>query len=315
MVARARVPKSGGGRGGSRNYTKPRVCQEQLVDKISSYVKSVGTSEAFQLFEYETLWSNCAVRPKSLGKLGQFILCLLKVDPSAQGLPYSDYKAAFHSVLSKWPEAKPKQGSMSDAAGDLADRCIVIINHARKMSVGMQAEESWNKILEVLPHKSKWLVDLTQARDIIQASSVAQPSPSPSPSPPRSAAASPPKSANMHASELTDGEEASQDSDGFPTFNFLDDKVGRSRSSEDTHVEGLAAEFASGRPPRASKKKPAAAGIDKKWLQFASTKNQLQLASTRPLQRSQLARKSRSTRPLRRGQLTRTSTPRSTRQL
>ena len=134
--------------------------------QISLVGKRVGAKDHRSLQLLVTkIWD---VRPKSLGELGQFILRLLKVDPSAQGLPYSDYKAAFHSVLSKWPEAKPKGGSVSDAAGDLADRCIVIINHARKMAIGMQAEESWNKMLELLPHKSKWLKDLMEARDIIQ---------------------------------------------------------------------------------------------------------------------------------------------------
>jgi hypothetical protein len=269
MTRRASAPKGGGGRGGHRNYPKPRVCQEHLVDKLTKYVKKVGTCEAFQLHEYESTSANNAIRAKSLGKLGELILCLLAVDPSAQGLPYTDYKAALHTVLAAFPEAKPKVGSLGEVAGDLADRFMVIINHARKMAIGGQADVNWNKVLDILPPRSQFLQHLTTARDIIQASHTAHPCPSPPTSPARSAAPSPMEvPMDSYEAPPSPEEKASQDSDGYPTYAFMDSK-GSSRP-EDAGVEAMAAGYAKGRPPRkVPKKKPAgsdAPSITKKQL-------------------------------------------------
>jgi hypothetical protein len=257
MTRRASAPKGRGGRGGHRNYPKPRVCQEHLVDKLTKYVKKLGTTEAFQLHEYESTSANQAIRVKALGKLGELILCLLAVDPSAQGLPYTEYKAAMHTVLSAYPEAKPHVGSLDGVAGDIADRFMVIINHVRKMAIGGQADANWDKVLAILPARSQWLQHLTTARDIIQASHTAHPCPSPPTSPARSAAPSPMEvPGDSYEAPPSPEEKASQDSDGYPTYAFMDSK-GSSRP-EDAGVEAMAAGYAKGRPPRkVPTKKPA----------------------------------------------------------
>ncbi len=154
MVKKATVPAHGHGKnakarhGGTRNFTKSSVDSDMLSDSLKGYVAQVGSKLAFNFQEYNSTWANCAVRGKALANTYEFTMALLEVDPKAT-VVYLDVKQAVVNTLLAVPEAKiDKNESISDQAGRIARRAIVIQNHLRKMCTGREAPDVYQRCHE-----------------------------------------------------------------------------------------------------------------------------------------------------------------------
>jgi hypothetical protein len=174
MVKKATVPAHGRstnlkarqGHGGPRNFTKGSVDSDMLSDSLKTYVAQVGCKAAFDFEEYNSTWSNCAVRGKALAKAYEFAMALLECDDKAT-VVYVDLKQALVNTLLAIPEAKiDKNDPISDQAGRIARRAIVIQNHLRKMCVGLEAPSVYQKCLEEVAHHPGLCDRLKEMHDI-----------------------------------------------------------------------------------------------------------------------------------------------------
>lgn len=139
-------------RGGAINYQKGTTDVEHLTDVLSKYVKENGPFNVFEFGEYNSLSSNHAVRGTALAKIGPFVLCLLKVRPDACMI-YSDLKCAFNNVFLKFPDVVTgKHKDVQTLAGDVSDRCMVILKHARSLALGDHADTIWKRCTANVPH-------------------------------------------------------------------------------------------------------------------------------------------------------------------
>jgi hypothetical protein len=227
MVKCAKVPKTN--KGGFRNFPKPRVDVEHLTDTLNAYIKDQGCASAFQFHEYEGVWTSCAIRPKPLAKLAPYLLCLLKAEPQG-AMIYTELKAALTNALLKHSEAKPKGGSVNEVAGDIADRTMVILHHARRLAVGKNAEQEWDKVKESLPINSPLFQNLKKVKEIIEDNAnFNRPRLSPGSSSHSLAASSHATQAASGSSSLSNHPmvsgnpdlDLSQTSEGLPALNFL----------------------------------------------------------------------------------------------
>jgi len=80
MVKVAKKPKQSKGRGGHRNFAKPRSNVELLADSLCNLVKVKGHENAFNFYACAGLWVSCALRHSALGQCGPILLALLKAD-------------------------------------------------------------------------------------------------------------------------------------------------------------------------------------------------------------------------------------------
>jgi hypothetical protein len=152
-------------RGGAINYQKGNTDTEYLADALSHYVKQHGPLDAFQLGEYHTLSANHAVRGPALAKIGQLVLCLLKVRSDAC-ITYSDLKITLSNLLLKFPELK--QQKHHNWAADMADRLMVILKHTRSLALGENCDIVWKRATTNVPH---YLMPvMQQIRNIIKGS-------------------------------------------------------------------------------------------------------------------------------------------------
>jgi hypothetical protein len=139
-------------RGGAKNYQKGNIDIEHLTDGLANHVKTEGPLGVFDFGEYKSLGANHAVRGPALAKIGTFIMSLLDVKADAC-ITYSDLKAAVANVTLKFPEVKAnKQQDVQGFAGEVADRCMVILKHCRAMSLGDNSETIWKRCTCHVPH-------------------------------------------------------------------------------------------------------------------------------------------------------------------
>ena len=139
-------------RGGAINYQKGSTDIEHLTDLVSSHVKDHGPVNFFDFGEYNSLSSSHAVRGTALARNGQFIMCLLKARADAC-ITYTDLKSSFANVVLKFPEVMThKHKDVKGFAGEIADRCMVMLKHARSMTLGENSDTIWKRCTANVPH-------------------------------------------------------------------------------------------------------------------------------------------------------------------
>ena len=139
-------------RGGAINYQKGSTDIEHLTDLVSSHVKDHGPVNFFDFGEYNSLSSSHAVRGTALARNGQFIMCLLKARADAC-ITYTDLKSSFANVVLKFPEVMSnKHKDVKGFAGEIADRCVVMLKHARSMTLGENSDTIWKRCTANVPH-------------------------------------------------------------------------------------------------------------------------------------------------------------------
>ncbi len=223
-------PKSGaspkGGRGGARSYKKASVDIDHLTDSLKAYVQNVGAKRAFNFFEYNSVWPNCAPRPHALAANKEFADGLLQVDPSAS-IVYLDIKQAATNVLLNNPESKPGTGSIEEQAGKIANVGIVLQNHLRKLAVNEGCEETFAKCMKELaddPEASgrlQEMVGVVKMAWSIPAAPDAKPKPEQPPMLRTPADTDMNEFVNSFCYPQTSEDELSTDSKGIPSFSFL----------------------------------------------------------------------------------------------
>ena len=203
-------------RGGAINYQKGTTDIEHLTDVMSTYVKDNGAFNVFDFGEYNSLGANHAVRGPALAKIGGFVVCLLKARSDAC-ITYTDLKNAFSNVFLKFPEAMTQKGkTMQQCAGDMADRCMVILKHARSMALGEHADTIWARCTANVPH---YRMDIMkEIRDTIRNSDKQVPDGGAGIKPSKRTLA-------MHVSEVSAVSELSVDDMGLPTLNFASSQM------------------------------------------------------------------------------------------
>ena len=139
-------------RGGAKNYQKGNIDIEHLTDRLTQHVRVEGPLGVFDFGEYKSLGANHAIRGPALAKIGTFIISLLDVKADAC-ITYSDLKTAVANVTLKFPEVKAnKQQDVQAFAGEVADRCMVILKHCRAISLGDNADTIWKRCICNVPH-------------------------------------------------------------------------------------------------------------------------------------------------------------------
>lgn len=139
-------------RGGAINYQKGSTDIEHLTDLVSSHCKDHGPVNFFDFGEYNSLSSSHAVRGTALARNGQFIMCLLKARADAC-ITYTDLKSSFANVVLKFPEVMThKHKDVKGFAGEIADRCMVMLKHARSMALGENSDTIWKRCTANVPH-------------------------------------------------------------------------------------------------------------------------------------------------------------------
>ena len=73
QVSQAMASPAAAGRGGERNFAKPEVDQEHLLDVLKKYVKHAGVGASFSFEPYGTLSRSSAVQAKGLSKASGLI--------------------------------------------------------------------------------------------------------------------------------------------------------------------------------------------------------------------------------------------------
>jgi len=239
MVKVAKTPKQMKGRGGKRNFAKPRTDIELLTDSLCNLVKMKGHESAFNFYEYAGLWVSCAIRHRALAQCAPILLALLKAEPSG-ALVYTDLKAAFTAVIHRVPDLVgkgEKHTSVQEKAGDLADRCLVLLNHGRLLA---SKDKEFQKAEELC--EGHMFKDLQRVVAIIRSSSKAPPredTQGATSSKPQQAASPDKLEHPMLAVEPF----ASQDSDGLPSLSFWTKRKGVTTDESKDEAEELAAEL------------------------------------------------------------------------
>jgi len=187
-------------RGGAINYQKGSTDLQHLTDALTKFVKDTGPFSALDFGEYTSLTANQAVRGPALAKIGPLVMCLLNVRPDAC-IMYTDLKSAFQNVMLKFPDLVQKNKDVQSCAGDAADRCMVILKHARSLALGEHADTIWSRSIANVPH---YLMPVLQSiRDSIMQSE-----------PSKSTSANTKRKLEVHHSNV------SLDEMGLPALNF-----------------------------------------------------------------------------------------------
>jgi len=120
----------------------------QLNDRFREYTNSVGVAKAFDFGIYSTHPRSHAVSEEGLLHNEELVMAVLDVTPQAE-LLYVDLKNMMKFVYSEYPKIKTKPDeSVDQFAGDVADKIMAILKHARTLKISHVRMRQACKLLE-----------------------------------------------------------------------------------------------------------------------------------------------------------------------
>ncbi|CAE7453371.1 unnamed protein product [Symbiodinium microadriaticum] len=134
------------GRGGERNFAKPDVDQEHLLDVLKKYVKHAGVGASFNFEPYGTLSKSSAVQAKGLSKASGLIQRLQEVE-STLNFKYNPLKDCLRLVIKDYPDLKHQVPFAKQDAwpGDTAEMLLTVMAHARRLCNDTRFKEACSK--------------------------------------------------------------------------------------------------------------------------------------------------------------------------
>lgn len=134
------------GRGGERNFAKPEVDQEHLLDVFKKYVKLLGVQACFSFEPYGNLAKTSAVQAKGLSKASALLKQLHEVE-GGLAFKYKDLKECLAKLSKDYPDLvlQAPLTKQSSWAGDKAEMLLILMAHARRLCNETRFKEACSK--------------------------------------------------------------------------------------------------------------------------------------------------------------------------
>ena len=134
------------GRGGQRNFAKPEVDQEHLLDVFKKYVKLLGVQACFSFEPYGNLAKTSAVQAKGLSKASALLKQLHEVE-GGLAFKYKDLKECLAKLSKDYPDLvlQAPLTKQSSWAGDKAEMLLILMAHARRLCNETRFKEACSK--------------------------------------------------------------------------------------------------------------------------------------------------------------------------
>jgi hypothetical protein len=129
-------PKAGQGK---KPHTKngrpptPEVDRDVLMEALTDHVKTTGIVACFAFHQYAAIPVGNAVNGKGLLAVAALIIVLLHVNSSGM-YKYLDLKWCFSQLGLQFQDLKPESRPLDRWAGDLAERCMCVLAHLRRIA-------------------------------------------------------------------------------------------------------------------------------------------------------------------------------------
>ena len=204
----------------------PEVEQAQVEEQLDSYIRHVGTREAFHLYSYSGLMAQQSLHARSLVKLAKLLSALMQASPTGQ-IKYKTLKGALQTMCSTFGPGifcHFQESTQQAVVGRVADCLSVLLNHWRR---AMGSDAVFEKVCKGLPED--------QAAVLIHLKNKPEPS-------------SGAKAAGSKALKACMSDPVSMDSDGWP--RMLQDME---QDAEDQDMEQDAEDPGTFSPPPTTK--------------------------------------------------------------
>ena len=130
-------------KGGSIRRPTPHLDLEHLQDILVEHVQNNGVEKALDFGAYEQVHVSMAVKGPALAQHRRLLRGLFSACP--EGLfKYTDLKQVFSAVIARYPDLLRacKEATALDLAKRCAERVLVLMNHARRLSCQVKFEQA-----------------------------------------------------------------------------------------------------------------------------------------------------------------------------